>query len=132
MSTKKDVVCAFTNNISCTYVEWKHYQRHITLRSAENMAKCKLVGKILHLHTQWDFINDLVCLSRQMICLSNNHKFWLFLWFQGEKSQFSLRWPYSPQVPYYIFWVCISCFSYPAWKAHAPYFIVISLTAHLS
>jgi len=25
---------------------------------ADNVAICKLLGKLLHLHTQWDFIND--------------------------------------------------------------------------
>jgi len=32
---------------------------HITLRGSENMASCKLLGKLLHLHIHWDFINDL-------------------------------------------------------------------------
>jgi hypothetical protein len=33
----------------------------------------------------------LVCLSRQIICLSNNHKSWLFLRFQGEKNSVFLK-----------------------------------------
>jgi hypothetical protein len=105
---KYDVVCAFTNNINCTHVLKKCWLEtlpallgHITLRGADNMASCKLLGKLLYLHTPWNFINDLFCLCRQKICLSNNHdKSWLFLWFQGEEIQYSLRWPYSSQVPY--------------------------------
>jgi len=38
---------------------------HITLRGSENMASCKLLGKLLRLHIQRDFINDLFCLYRQ-------------------------------------------------------------------
>jgi len=33
---------------------------HITLRGADNMTSCKLLGKLLHLHIQWDFIIDLI------------------------------------------------------------------------
>jgi hypothetical protein len=65
MSLKNDVFCAFTNYISCTYGLKKYCLEtlpkllgHITLRGAESMASCKLLGKLLRLHTQWGFIND--------------------------------------------------------------------------
>jgi hypothetical protein len=47
---------------------------YITLRGADNMASLKLLGKFLHLHTQWDFINDLFSfmqtndLSKEQLC----------------------------------------------------------------
>jgi len=51
------------------------------------MVSCKLLGKLLHLHIQWDFINDLFCPHTQMICLSKKHdKSRVFLRFQGEKK----------------------------------------------
>ena len=66
MSMKKDVVCAFKINTSCTQGLKKCSLEtlptllgHITFRDADNMASCKLLGRILQLHTQWDFINDL-------------------------------------------------------------------------
>ena len=37
---------------------------HITVRGANNMASCKLLGKLLQLHNQWDFINDLYMLMQ--------------------------------------------------------------------
>jgi len=72
MSMKKDVVCAFTNNTSCTHELKKCWLEtlpallcHITLRGADNMASCKLLGKLLHLHTQQHFISDLFFLFMQ-------------------------------------------------------------------
>jgi len=53
------------------------------------VASYKLLGKLLHLPTQWDFINDLFCLYRQIICLSNNHdKSGPFLRFQVKNLFF--------------------------------------------
>ena len=66
MSMKKDVVCAFTNNISYTHELKKCWLEtlpaflcHITFMGGDNMAICKLLGKLLHLRTQQDFISDL-------------------------------------------------------------------------
>ena len=65
MSMKNDVVFAFTDYISCTHGLRKCCLEtlpaplgHITLRGADNMASCQLLGQLLLLHTQWDFIND--------------------------------------------------------------------------
>jgi hypothetical protein len=65
------------------------------------MASYELLGKLLIFIPNGISSMVFVCLCRQMISLSNNHdKSWLFFRFQGEKNQYSLRWPYSPQVPY--------------------------------
>jgi hypothetical protein len=66
MLMKNYVVFALTNNVSCTHGLKKCWLEtlsallgHITLMGADNVASCKLLGKLLHFHTQWDFINDL-------------------------------------------------------------------------
>jgi hypothetical protein len=74
MSMKKDVVCASTKNISCTHGLNKCWVEtlpallgHITLRGADNVASCKLLGNFLSSYPlgfhQWSFFfmqtNDL-------------------------------------------------------------------------
>jgi hypothetical protein len=58
MSVKEDIVFAFTN-ISCKHGLKKCWLEtlpaplgHITIRGADNMVGCKLLGKLLLPHTQ--------------------------------------------------------------------------------